>query len=166
MMSQTERNARRQDARKTERREAEPPTCPYCQRAAVFMQDSSSLYATGKDWGPMWACLNPAHERAWVGCHPRTTKPLGRLADKALRQAKLRAHAAFDPLWKTKMERDALGQNEARRAGYAWLAKQLGINPADCHVGMFDVATCDRVVALCEPYARKLVGANPGERNA
>lgn len=90
--------------------------------------------------------------KAWVGCHPGTKTPLGRLANAELREWKSKAHAAFDPLWKRKMA-SGVKKREARGAGYAWLADQLGIKHEDCHVGMFDVPTCQRVVEICAPYS-------------
>jgi hypothetical protein len=86
---------------------------------------------------------------AWVGCHPGTDKPLGRLANAGLRKAKMAAHSAFDPLWKAKMRRDECSKKQARGAGYQWLAERLGVEPDACHIGMFDEATCWRVVEAC-----------------
>lgn len=67
------------------------------------------------------------------------TLPLGRLANAELRQAKRAAHAAFDPLWQSR--------RMSRRSAYAWLAQQLGIAVEDCHIGMFDTESCQRVIA-------------------
>lgn len=83
---------------------------------------------------------------AYVGCHPGTTKPLGRLADAELRKAKMAAHAAFDPLWRNG------ARAKRRKAAYAWLAEQLGIDAKQCHIGMLDVATCSRVVEVCKGH--------------
>ena len=79
---------------------------------------------------------------ALVGCHPGTDKPLGRLANAELRKAKIRAHAAFDYLWQSGWKR--------RGSCYAWLADSLNIPQKDCHIGMFDVDLCNRVVEVCE----------------
>ena len=38
----------------------------------------------------------------------------------------------------------------ARNRVYAWLAQELGIAVADCHVGMFDQATCVYAQLACE----------------
>lgn len=38
----------------------------------------------------------------------------------------------------------------ARAQAYKWLASSLGIEPKNCHIGMFDVETCKKVVALCK----------------
>lgn len=123
-----------------------PPICPYCERPSTFLASSAPLYG-GRDFGPAYACTPCG---AWVGCHPGTKTPLGRLANAELRKAKQAAHAAFDPLWKRKMAKENVGKGFARNAGYAWLAEQLGIHKSECHIGMFDVAMCARVVAVCQ----------------
>ena len=78
---------------------------------------------------------------AYVGCHPGTTNALGRLANADLRAAKSSAHAAFDPLWRE--------GSMTRKQAYAWLADQLGTQRTECHIGMFDLQTCQRVVEIC-----------------
>ncbi len=62
------------------------------------------------------------------------TDPLGRLANAELRLEKRKAHAAFDPLWKS-------GQM-TRRDAYAWLSEATGIDADRCHIGMMDVSDC------------------------
>lgn len=118
--------------------------CPYCGKGARYWPTSAHLYS-GREYGPVWEC---APCQAWVGCHP-DGRPLGRLADRSLRQAKMKAHEAFDPMWKAKARKERIGAKAARNAGYAWLARQLGIEREDCHIGMFDLAMCNRVVAVC-----------------
>lgn len=139
--------------------------CPYCRKPATFHLDSSAFY-NGTDYGPLWACVRCG---AWVGCHENTAKPLGRLADSALRVAKQKAHAAFDPLWKAKWRQlraqeslrngapapFTFGKKQARGRAYLWLAQRLGIERKDCHIGMFDVVMCERVVEACSPYMQR-----------
>lgn len=115
-------------------------TCPYCNQAAnsVF---GDHIYPHRKDlYSKRFFCCDGCD--AYVGCHPDGA-PLGRLADKALRAAKMRAHAAFDPSWKS--------GHMSRAQAYAWLAGQLGLDKKSCHIGMFDVEMCNRVVAVCQP---------------
>lgn len=126
--------------------------CPYCGDVAKLFQSSAHLY-NGKDWGPVWEC-QCCH--AYVGCHPGTNKALGRLANKDLRVWKMRAHAAFDPLWKYKRAQKRSGWKKARGTGYKWLAKQLGIEFDECHIGYFDIEKCKRVVEICQPHVEKL----------
>jgi hypothetical protein len=57
-----------------------------------------------------------------------------------LARARIAAHSAFDPLWQSgKM---------TRSAAYSELARRLGIPKSRAHMQMFDIATCEKVVAL------------------
>ena len=123
--------------------------CPYCEAEAKLIKDSSVVYH--KDYGPLWACL-PCD--AWVGCHPGTTKPLGRIASKELRDAKVAAHLAFDPLWRRKMTEQGWKRRSARSMGYKWLAMRMDLTREACHIGMFNVEQCRRVVDICEKYLK------------
>jgi hypothetical protein len=126
--------------------------CPYCDKPAKL--------ATGADIYPhrsdlvdkvFWRCV-PCD--AWVGCHPKHRKwsptgttPLGRLANAELRREKQRAHAAFDPLWRS---------GEMRRTeAYQWIAGQLGMSPANCHIGLLGVDGCKAVVAAVKEFQRR-----------
>jgi zinc-finger-containing domain len=116
------------------------PNCPYCNNPSVLFSESSRFYG-GRDFGPQYAC-EPC--QAWVGCHPGTTKPLGRLANKELRGWKGRAHAAFDPLWQSK--------RMTRHEAYAHMQKLMKMTPDQAHIGLFDVAECQRLIgALTAP---------------
>lgn len=134
-------------ARRTTTTTSREVICPYCGEAAV-LADSAEVYG-GRSYGNIYLC-RPCN--AYVGIHkdgPRKGYPLGRLADKELREWKRRAHSAFDPLWKGKMERDGCSKGKARKAGYTWLSEKLGIPFRDCHIGEFDVDMCKRVVEAC-----------------
>jgi len=118
--------------------------CPYC-GAFARLKDSIEVY--GRSYGMIWDC-RPCD--AYVGVHKDspTHYPLGRLANKELREWKMKAHAAFDPLWKSgKMTR-----SEAYKA----LGAKLRMSPARTHIGWFDVEQCQAVVAaaqeLSEPH--------------
>ncbi len=119
--------------------------CPYCGEEAR-LADSAEVYS--RSYGMIWICV-PC--RAWVGVHKGDGKnrPLGRLANAELREWKMRAHAAFDPMWKAKVRRDECSKGRARGAGYKWLAEKLGVPVDECHIGMFDVDVCRRVVEVC-----------------
>lgn len=125
--------------------------CDYCGQQAQ-LQTGRQVYPHRRDLHDRRFYVCPPCD-ARVGCHPGTTEPLGRLANAALRQAKQAAHAAFDPLWQDNQSRGGRRagrrRNERRKRAYAWLAEQLGIAEKDCHIGMFDVATCQRVVEIC-----------------
>ncbi|VUD67788.1 hypothetical protein UKMH10_5551 [Burkholderia pseudomallei] len=114
-----------------------PTECRFC-GGAVRIARNSEIY--GRDFGDWpWAYLCGGC-RAYVGMHPQTAIPLGTLADNETRAARMRAKAAFNPLW----QRDGMSRSEA----YSWLAARLGIAVGETHIGWFDVAMCDRVVAV------------------
>ncbi len=120
--------------------------CPYCEQPAKLV-DSQIIY--GRSYGMAWFC-KPCD--AWVGCHKnsKTHAPLGRLANAELRDWKKKAHAVFDLLWQRKMRRDKCTKGKARKAAYGWLAKQLEITVKDCHIGMFNIEKCKKVVEACK----------------
>ena len=112
------------------------PICPYCGEFSKKVT-GKEVYPHRKDLYKL--CFYQCEPcEAHVGCHSSSDKPLGRLANKELRKAKSAAHRAFDPLWR-------FGDMK-RPEAYKWLAKALGIDGKDCHIGMFDIETCEEVV--------------------
>src|ERR1700684_383239 len=111
---------------------ADMTRCRYCEQPAQLV-DGTVIYPHRPDLAAkrFWACLPCS---AWVGCHPGTEKPLGRLANAQLRAAKMAAHGIFDPLWK--------GGPMRRREAYRWLAGELGMEPKRCHIGYMDLTEC------------------------
>lgn len=114
-------------------------SCPYCSNEAELV-GGDVIYPHRQDLRHRQFYLCRSCD-AYVGTHAGTTKPLGRLANAELRQAKMAAHAAFDPTWRN--------NGMKRKEAYGWLAKQLGIDRQDCHIGEFDVGMCQRVVEIC-----------------
>lgn len=116
------------------------PICNYCEKFSKKVS-GKEIYPHRKDLYKLtfYSCSGC---NAYVGCHGSSDKPLGRLANAELRKAKGAAHRAFDPLWR-------LGDMKRPQA-YKWLAKELGIDGSDCHIGMFDVETCENVVMHSE----------------
>ena len=122
------------------------PKCPYCAVDAKLVT-GADIYRFRPDLAELrfWKCAPCA---AFVGCHKAGngygdgTRPLGRLANAALRRAKTQAHAVFDPLWKTR--------RMTRRTAYSWLAGELGLPVEKVHIGEFDEVLCMRVVQACK----------------
>lgn len=121
--------------------------CPYCEAATLYV-NSAEVY--GRDYGMIYLC-RPC--KAWVGVHKGTSTALGRLANNELREWKKRAHSFFDQLWQRKMSK-GFSKKKARRAAYKWLANELEIDINICHIGMFDVDLCKKVVEICKKYYR------------
>ena len=125
------------------------PVCPYCEREARFLPSSETIY--GRDYGPVYVCV-PCDAR--VGCHRGTTRPLGRLANAELRLAKRGAHDAFDRTWRALHEErtradPSFSKSRTRAKAYKRLAILLEIDARECHIGMFDLQQCARVITLC-----------------
>ena len=135
--------------------------CPYCNSETELI-DTVIIY--GRSYGNAWACKNYPKCDAFVGVHKHNNKPLGRLANEVLRTEKKNAHSVFDALWKEKarrLEKDGMkhgdAKGRARRAAYRWLSRQMDIEKKYCHIGMFDVEQCKRVVEICRPHYQKLI---------
>jgi hypothetical protein len=113
--------------------------CDYCGSAAELVS-GDRIYPHRLDLAHKKFFLCDPCE-AYVGCHPNTVKPLGRLANAELRRSKSSAHAMFDPIWQSgKM---------TRKEAYAWLARELSVDSKDCHIGMFNIEMCAKVLRVC-----------------
>ncbi|MBR5172236.1 MAG: hypothetical protein IKW14_02425 [Phascolarctobacterium sp.] len=53
-----------------------------------------------------------------------------------------KAHASFDPIWKSGIIERGLA--------YSWLARELGIEYADCHFSEMSVPQLKRAIGICE----------------
>lgn len=129
-----------------------PPDCLECGKTAA-QTTSQKIYPRRPDlWNrPMWICACGAY----VGCHDGTIMPKGRPAGKVTRAARIKAHAAFDPMWMAKMHRDGCSRTKARKAGYKWLGEHLGIGNLGCHIGEMNATLALRVVEICEGARRR-----------
>ena len=122
------------------------PTCPY--------DGTLTVACTGKEiypnhpitWGQFFFRCPTC--KAYVGTHEASGRPLGSPANRELRKARMDAHAAFDPLWKTKAKSEGISQGAARGLGYAWLARELKIPVDDCHIGGMTIEQCREVLRI------------------
>ncbi len=89
---------------------------------------------------------------ARVGCHVGSAIPMGLPCGPKTATARERAHRTLDPLWRAK-EAAGVRRHRARNQVYTWLAGELGIARADCHISHFDEATCRLVIELCNNAA-------------
>lgn len=121
--------------------------CDYCGKDARLVY-GTTIYPNRFDLHSLgfWQC-KPCN--AYVGCHTNTDKPLGRLANEELREWKIMAHAAFDPLWKGDTRR------MTRHKAYGILSGLLELPRDKTHIGMFDVDMCKKVVQVMLQYNQK-----------
>lgn len=113
-----------------------PPGCPDCAGSMVFKPNGP--------FGPYYRCLTSRCPGA-VASEP-DGKVKGVPAPKATRDARIRAHAAFDPLWRG--ETAPMSRGEA----YRWLARVLGFPARVCHIGHMDEASCARVLDAVQGF--------------
>lgn len=90
-------------------------------------------------FGLFYGCDRWRHTRCrgGIGCHPNGA-PLGVPAPGDVKAMRIRAHDAFDPLWK------GAGAPMRRGQAYAWLANQLGAS--EIHIAQLDAVGCARVI--------------------
>lgn len=107
-------------------------TCQYCNCRAERV-DGSIIYPHRCDlfYKKFWYCKSCD---AYVGCHRKTGKPLGTLANAYLRRARRLTHKLFDRIW--------VGGHITRGTAYSMLSNELGIEKCKCHIGMFDLEEC------------------------
>ena len=106
--------------------------CPYCNEPAEWVENKE-VY--GKNYGKSYMIYFCRPCNAYVGCHQNTRQPLGSLANRELREWRKKAHAAFDPLWKTgKM---------TRKKAYRWLYDKTG---KWIHMGDSTIEDCKKVI--------------------
>jgi hypothetical protein len=108
--------------------------CPYCKKPAQWVNNKEKY---GRQMGQSYMCYWCEKCDAYVGCHNNTRKPLGTMANKELRQWRMKAHAHIDPLWKS-------GQMK-RGAMYAKLQKTFGF---EVHIGESDIELCQKILAV------------------
>jgi len=114
-----------------------PTECPYCPGAVELVNNREIYRREFGDWPYAYLCRSCG---AYVGLHPNTDIPLGRLADRALREARKTEKSHFERLWRNAA---------SRTAAYQWLAEQLGVPVAQCHWAWFDIDRCRRAGEIC-----------------
>ena len=123
--------------------------CPYCLCGTELVSDKEIYGPNSTYGGRYYRCLNN-HDH-YVGCYNSSTKSLGRVADKTLRDLKHQGHEIFDPLWKNRPK-----IFPSRYKAYYWLSKQMGLERDLTHFGMFDEAQCRLAISIIDRFKAKL----------
>lgn len=97
-------------------------------------------------YGPFFGCIRYPECDGTHGCHA-DGKPLGIPANKATKEARMRAHAMFDQLW--------LNRGWSRQGAYAWMREAMGMTKGEAHIGRFDIEQCERLILLCADVVEK-----------
>jgi len=116
--------------------------CPYCLILSKFV-NSKVIY--GFSYGMIYYCKSCD---AYVGVHKGTNRPLGTLANSELRNWRKKAHKCFDKFWFDYLPEYMRYLYRSRC--YSWLSKKMNVPYEQCHIAMFDVDQCKKVVMICE----------------
>jgi hypothetical protein len=92
------------------------------------------MRTTGK---PFWGCSRFPLCLGAHGAHP-SGAPMGTPADKATRQARVVAHAAFDAAWRAR--------GMKRKEAYAWLRELTGLGYREGHISQMTAEQCRDLV--------------------
>lgn len=105
-----------------------PTKCDSCGSAKVRYTTNDEIYRKIYGNGGCYLCDDC---KAYVGVHNiKSKKPLGRLANKELRELKMSCHKLFDVFWKE--------TNLKRIDCYGYLANKLGLHLRETHFGWFN----------------------------
>lgn len=112
--------------------------CPKCQQLAEAVK-GDAVYPHRPD----------LYSRKFYLCRPCETwapranngAPLALMADARVRLLRIRAHAAFDPMWKS--------GSMTRSAAYAWLRTATGLTAEQCHMSWMGEWELRMVLAAC-----------------
>lgn len=111
--------------------------CQKCMRKAELVT-GEYIYSFNKKYkdNNYYICMTCGD---YVGCHKGTTKALGTLANSELREKRIRVHKAFDLIWNS---------TASRKKAYIYLAEELNIPLAKCHIGLFNLDLCQRALGV------------------
>jgi hypothetical protein len=122
-----------------------PTHCDNCCSVNIELTTNDKIYGRiYGDWPKIYYCNDC---RAAVGCHPGTVIPLGRMADRATRQLRTKAHEEFDKLWQSGLM--------SRSKAYNWLAAALEIDPSQCHISWLSKDQLKDVATLSADYINR-----------
>lgn len=102
-------------------------------------------------YGKFYGCTNYPDCDSTHGAHPDDS-PLGVPADKETRQARMRAHEAFDQLWRP------IGAPYSKDQAYFEMRGMLSLKPDEAHIGMFDKERCEAMILKVNKRLARLKG--------
>ena len=114
-------------------------SCPGC--------GSDMILRKGR-FGLFYGCSTYPECEEMHGAHQANGKPLGIPADKETREARVKAHKAFDAFWKEK--------HWTRNEAYKWLWHVLEIEASEGHIGMLTKSQCAVVIREAKKVLKKL----------
>jgi hypothetical protein len=112
--------------------------CSICGSEAEWVENKKVYGTNYGDSYMIWLCTNKEC-RAYVGCHQNTKRPKGTFADRETRKARMLAHQAIDPIWKS----GTLPRGEV----YRRLKEEFG---REIHIGGATKEECSQIVKTAQ----------------
>ena len=106
--------------------------CPYCNKEAEWVENKK-IY--GKNFGKSYMAWFCKECDAYVGCHNNTKRPLGTMANKELRTARIQAHEVINPLY----------ENGKRSRNYVYKVLSDAFGEV-IHIGESDIQKCEEII--------------------
>lgn len=119
-----------------------PVVCPYCHSRAILRPSSFVYGERALEGKQLYVCAQYPLCDAYVGVHGKTKRPQGMLANSELRNKRIRAHRAFDQIWKTGIM--------TKKEAYRWLQAKMGLSPYHTHIAKFSDYLCEEVIRLSQ----------------
>ena len=117
----------------------QPSVCNIC-GGRVIHTTNDKIY-NGRKYGNGY-CYLCTNCWASVGTHKDNPQiALGILANKEMKNLKIKCHDLFDSFWTT---------SKQRKKEYKWLADQLGISVQECHFGYFDLDMLNKALVILQ----------------
>jgi len=90
-------------------------------------------------YGWFYGCIRFPQCKATHGAHP-SGEPLGEPATAETKQWRIKAHEAFDQLWK------GADATMSRSEAYKWMIETLALTQDEAHIAMFGINRCKQLI--------------------
>lgn len=118
-----------------------PTKCNICGGEVIYT--TNDVIYHGRQYGSGY-CYLCTQCGANVGTHkPRSKEALGLLANREMKDMKMKCHDLFDRLW---------SNHEQRLFLYEKLAANLGIPVQECHFGYFDLDMLSKAYEVLQEW--------------
>lgn len=118
--------------------------CPNC-GAKATLHPASFVYGNSRGTDKyLYVCDRYPACNSYVAAHRATLRPMGSLADAALRNKRIQAHRAFDRLWRSGLM--------TKKEAYQWMQAEFGLHEDQAHIAQFGTYMCDRLIRACERF--------------
>lgn len=136
--------------------------CDYCGKDAALVAGDVIYPSNPQAHHRMFWFCKPCD--AWTATHENspTHKPIGRMANAQLREARKRALMAFNPLWLAGhgmfLQANLLvSKSYCVGVAYKWLADRMGITTKTCHIGSMNEQQCEQAKRICQSLGNELL---------